>query len=72
MARCGWEDIFLLSEALMIVAYCLCTTMEKGMNSHATESADLIKENAEVAEMLAGMYPMFMDVHVLMFIGFGF
>lgn len=56
----------------MILLFCFCTTFEDGMRSHSTKAVDIAMEDAVVAGMLANFYGMFMDVHVMIFIGFGF
>lgn len=37
----GWESIFFASEALMIILFCVGTTMEAGLHSHTTDATVL-------------------------------
>lgn len=68
----GWESVFFASEAIMILFWCLFVTMEEGVHSHTDNPAVLEADNAAAAATLLKFYPMWMDVHVMIFIGFGF
>jgi ammonium transporter Rh len=68
----GWETIFLFSEAVMIVFWCVGVTFETGLRSHTSDPKVLDVENAAAAAYILRYYPMWMDVHVMIFIGFGF
>lgn len=72
MASRWWESLFFASEAVVIVLYCTCATFEDEMRSHTTKADELAHENEEVVLMLANYLPMFMDVHLMIIIGFGF
>jgi ammonium transporter Rh len=68
----GWDTLFFFSEAVMIVFYCVGTTYHEGTHSYSTDADTIVKENLEAQEMMWTMYPMWQDIHVMMFIGFGF
>lgn len=56
----------------MIVLYATCTTFGEGLRIEGGDQAALDKANAEAAEYIKTYYPMWMDIHVMIFIGFGF
>jgi ammonium transporter Rh len=56
----------------MIVFYCVGTTYAEGTHSYSTDQATIDEENKKAQEMMWTMYPMWQDIHVMMFIGFGF
>jgi ammonium transporter Rh len=64
----AFEFVFILSEILLIIAYLFCT--EYGSGVHPAASSVL--EDLEARDFVQGYYPMFQDVHVMIFIGFGF
>jgi hypothetical protein len=41
----GWETLFFLSEAVMIIFYCVGTTFEKGTHSYSTDPSIIAEEN---------------------------
>lgn len=56
----------------MIVLYCLVVTFDSETFS-TTDDADVFAaENKAVDTMIQRMYPMWMDIHVMIFVGFGF
>jgi ammonium transporter Rh len=61
------EIIFLISEAICILFYGLFTEFNK------YETPMILKENEAKAYSIAhSKYPLFQDVHVMIFVGFGF
>lgn len=56
----------------MIVLWCTCVTFEEGTHSHTSDPLQLEAENDAAADTMLRYYPMWMDVHVMIFIGFGF
>jgi len=66
----GWETIFLFSEAVMIVFWCVGVNFE--MSPLTTDKKVLDGENADVAAEILRYFPMWTDVHVMVFVGFGF
>ena len=58
---------FLISEAVCILFYGLFTVYGEGTSPHSTAAQDL-----EIAAHLQDKYPLFQDVHVMIFVGFGF
>lgn len=58
--------MFILAECLVILFFGLFTKFS------AEASADSHLEEAEVRDFVQNMYPFFQDVHVMIFIGFGF
>jgi ammonium transporter Rh len=68
----AWETLFFLSEAVIIVFFCVGTTLEEGSHSLTNDKGTLDRENAAATQYMWTYYPMWMDIHVMMFIGFGF
>ncbi len=72
LASRGWETLFFLSEATMIVFFCVGVTFEDLTHSHTKDPAVFAKQQEEATAMVTSYYPMWMDIHVMIFIGFGF
>jgi ammonium transporter Rh len=72
MASRGWETLFFLSQATMIVFFCVGVTFEDGAHSHTTSPDIFEKQQTDATAMMTAYYPMWMDIHVMIFIGFGF
>lgn len=66
----GWELLFFGSEVAIIAAFALTCTVDGG--SYTDNAAELGTQNDAAAALLLKYYPMWMDVHVMIFIGFGF
>jgi len=64
-----WEALFLVSQLVVIVIYLVCTEYGEGMSPSSFRSAE---DEAKAANMVQKYYPMFQDVHVMIFVGFGF
>lgn len=64
-----FETVFIASEIVVILLYAFCTTYNlTGMNGKDVSAAAQL----ETAEKMQGYYPMWQDVHVMIYIGFGF
>lgn len=61
------EIIFIVSEAICILFFGLFTEYGEGTSPKTT--AD---EEPEIKELMQSKYAMFQDVHIMIFIGFGF
>lgn len=61
------EITFLISEAIVILFFGLFTEFGDGTHPKTPESAE-----PEIREYMHRKYAMFQDVHVMIFIGFGF
>jgi hypothetical protein len=68
----GWEVVWLVAQIIVIILFCTCTTFEEGMRSYSTDAKEIEAEDAAVNLASANFYGMFMDVHVMIFVGFGF
>lgn len=76
----GWFDlIFLLSEIVLIILYAYFT--EYGDGVHPASEGLIMKEKVEGEEAIINLtqankvqqyYPVFQDVHVMIYVGFGF
>ena len=62
-----FEIIFILSQVVIGVLYALCTEYGEGVHPAFTNTNDLDAKDA-----MQTYYPMYQDVHVMIFIGFGF
>ena len=63
------ETVFIFSEVIIMILFIFCT--EYGDNVHPDT---VVSENAALnaQDMVKTYYPAFMDLHVMIFIGFGF
>ena len=61
------ELVFILSEVVLIFMYLYLTKYGEGV--HPAFEAD---ENIDTVDFIQGYYPIFQDVHTMIFIGFGF
>jgi len=57
---------------IVILLFCFCTTFEEGMRTHGDKKEELEMADLEVTLGLSSFYGLFMDVHVMIFVGFGF
>ena len=64
----GWESLFFLSEAVMIVWFCVGTSF---VNDELSDQ-NINSLNSAATAMTLNYYPMLMDIHVMVFVGFGF
>jgi ammonium transporter Rh len=63
----NWVFIFLFGEALVILFYGLFTQYDSESNA-----TDALKQDSLSNNTVLTYYPIFQDIHVMMFIGFGF
>jgi ammonium transporter Rh len=56
----------------MIIFYCVGTTYHEGTHSYSTDPNIIAEENLAAQETMWTHYPMWQDIHVMMFVGFGF
>ena len=68
----GWETLFFFSEAVMIVFYCVGTTFGAGGHTYSTNPIKIAAENAQANHDMIKYYPMWQDINVMVFIGFGY
>ena len=67
----AFEIVFLLSEVILIIVYLLVT--EYGETVHPAAISPQGEAGEAIAkDMVTTYYPVFQDVHVMIFIGFGF
>ena len=63
-----FESTFLICEVVVIILYALTTDYNTGMGLwDVTQEAEM-----DVKEVMQTYYPMWQDVHVMIYIGFGF
>lgn len=65
----AFETLFIISEIIVIILYLTCTEYSEGVHPStvSTGSADLLAK-----DKVQTFYPVFQDVHVMIFVGFGF
>ena len=63
-----FETVFLVGEVIVIVLYALVTDYAIGMGLFDVTQ----DESMDIKETMQSYYPMFQDVHVMIYIGFGF
>ena len=68
----GWETFFFLSEIAMIAMYIVCTRYAEGTQGFSDNDADFAKENEAADYMMQQVYPMWQDINIMVFVGFGF
>lgn len=68
----GGEIIFLAAEAIVMILYITCTEYGEDSLSTLTDEAAHSTATAGVVDSLQTLYPMYQDIHVMIFIGFGF
>jgi ammonium transporter Rh len=68
----GWETFFFLTELAMIVLFIVGSRYEDGVQSYATNEEDFANENLKATEDMQSLYPMWQQINVMVFIGFGF
>ena len=64
-----FEFVYLFSEVIVIILFATCTKYDVGVHPK-TMTSDLEKTAAAAA--VTTYYPVFIDVHIMIFIGFGF
>lgn len=69
---CGLgEWIFLIVQAICILLYALCTKYDDGMTPDTNQDVSDSGYDKH-RDVVQNLYPFFQDVHVMIFIGFGF
>jgi len=63
----SFEIVFILSEILLIILFAINCEFGEGVYP-----ADDLSGEEEAKQYIQKYYPMFQDVHVMIFIGFGF
>ena len=63
----GFEVVFILTQIILIVMF--LTMTEYGAGVHPGFDAEV---SGDTRDFIQGYYPIFQDVHVMIFIGFGF
>jgi ammonium transporter Rh len=64
-----YESILIISQVLVVGLYGLFTTYDQGVHP-ATRSIEIKAMSSE--ERVQTYYPLFMDVHLMVFVGYGF
>lgn len=72
MQNRGWESLFFFSEAVMIVFYCVGTTFTDSTHSWAKSLLEIESAQTKANSDILQYYAMWQDIHVMIFIGFGF
>jgi hypothetical protein len=68
----GWETFFFLSEIGILIAYIFGTSYQGGVSSSASNEIDYQADNLKATESMQTLYPMWQQINVMTFIGFGF
>ena len=64
-----FEFVFFLSELIVIILFATCCKYGEGMHPNTMSNIESI---AAAAAAVPTYYPVFVDVHIMIFIGFGF
>ena len=65
----AFESIYLLSQIVIIILFMFCTEYSDGVHPSAVSTGAAALEAKDIVQTF---YPVFQDVHVMIFIGFGF
>ncbi len=68
----GWETMFFFAEACMIIFYCVGTTFTTHGKSWTSDPAEIAAQQTAATMSIVTYYPMWQDIHVMVFVGFGF
>lgn len=63
----AFETVFIISQIIVIILFAFCTEYGEGVHPAASSTEVLDKRNN-----VQVYYPLFQDVHVMIFVGFGF
>jgi len=66
------EGIWFVGQLIVIILYCTCCTFEDTLRSHSDDPATVAIEDGVASALISTYYSMWMDVHVMIFVGFGF
>jgi ammonium transporter Rh len=72
MQHRGWDTLFIVSEIIMMILYALCTKYHFGASAEKADPSLVDAHNAHATEEVAVSFAMWVDVHTMIFIGFGF
>jgi len=67
-----WEGLFFFSQIIMIIFFCVGTELNNFEYNQTHNTTQYEELNYEAAEETRQYYPMWMDIHVMIFVGFGF
>ena len=65
-------SLFMVSEVIIAIVYAFCTEYSSGVTNTGTTDVDFAAQDAAAASDMRQMYAFFQDVHVMIFVGFGF
>ena len=65
----AFEYLYLISQLVIIILYMACTEYAEGVDGEDTTTA---AQRDAAQQTVLKLYPVFQDVHVMIFIGFGF
>jgi ammonium transporter Rh len=69
----GWEFMFFFTEAGLIALYVIFSTYADGQAiSSALNEEDYARDNAQATKTMQEVFPMWTDINVMVFVGFGF
>ena len=69
----GWEFSIFFMELTLLILYCTCTTYKDGESiSYATDEEQWALDNAQATKTMQEVFPMWTDINVMVFVGFGF
>lgn len=64
-----FELVYLIAEVIVIILYLTCTEYTDGVHPGATSTGTNASKSEDIVQKY---YPVFQDVHVMIFVGFGF
>ena len=65
----AFESLYLISQIIVIILYLTCTEYSDGVHPSATSTGAAA---LQAKDKVQTFYPVFQDVHVMIFVGFGF
>ena len=65
-------SLFMVSEIVIAIIYAFCTEYSDGVTNTGTTDAEFEAQDLAAASDMRQMYAFFQDVHVMIFVGFGF
>lgn len=69
-----YEFIFIVSEIIVIVLYATCSRYSPEFNPTFKVDQDVVDDSRgiQLKETMQSYYPMWQDVHTMIYVGFGF
>jgi ammonium transporter Rh len=64
--------IFIAAEIAVIILYAFCTKLDTSALNSGDDQATFDAQNAAVQQTINSKYPMYMNIHAMIFVGFGF